>query len=287
MWALFIINAVSIFGYATFTLHPELLVRYSWSAPIYAVSFPFFARIQVLLGFFLCLKACLSTIGWRWLVYFIPAFLISFLMEFGGTSIGVPFGKYEYTGLLGWKIAEKVPLLIPVSWFCMSFCCYLLATFLLGSVRRRIFHSRPARWRASFERIGLAALLLIAWDFTLEPAMSQLTPYWVWEEAGVFVFGVAVRNLLGWLLTGLLIFACYEALNLAEHASRFQATWPTRFYLLNLFLPVGLSIAGAAWTPVLLTALVLGLCCLLSWQRGTLRRGLVVHNIRDVHDAAA
>jgi putative membrane protein len=276
MWALFAINAVSIFGYATFTLHPELLARYPWSPPIYAVSYPLFARLQILLGFWLCAQACHKAMGWRWLNYFVPAFLISFLMEFGGTSYGIPFGKYEYTGLLGWKIADKVPLLIPVSWFCMSMCCYLLAAFLTGPLRRKIFHAPANRWQSSVERVALAALLLIAWDFTLEPAMSQLTPYWVWEEAGVFVFGVAVRNLMGWLITGLLIFTSYEVMRLADRVAAFQSSWPARFYLLNLFLPVGLSVAGAAWAPVLLTAIVLGACCVFSWTRGTLRRGLLI-----------
>lgn len=278
MWALFVINAVSIFGYATFTLHPEMLARYPWSVPIYSISYPFFARIQILLGFWLCVQACHKAFGWRWLTCFVPAFLVSFLMEFGGTSYGIPFGQYEYTDLLGWKIAGKVPALIPISWFYMSISCYLLATFLVGSLRRKIFQTTNARWLLSIERVVLASLLLIAWDFTLEPAMSRLTPYWVWEEGGVFVFDVAVRNLVGWLITGLLIFSSYEVLRLADHVSAFDTFWPARFYLLNLFLPVGLSMAGSTWVPVFLTIGVLAACCGFSWMRGTLKRELLIRD---------
>jgi uncharacterized membrane protein len=275
MWALFLINAVSIFGYATFTLHPELLARYPWSPPIYAVSYPFFARIQILIGFWLCVKACHRAIGWQWLAHFAMAAIISFTMEFCGTSYGVPFGKYSYTGLLGWQIAGKVPLLIPVSWFCMSICCYLLALHILGPASRNIFRHSTSQWSGAAKRIGLATVLLIAWDFTLEPAMSQLTPYWTWEDAGVFLFGVAVRNLLGWILTGILIFASFEILRLRSHSHRFESAWPARFYLLNLFLPVGLSIAGSAWVPVILTFLLIAGCCVYAARRGTLLSGIV------------
>jgi len=275
MWALFLINAVSIFGYATFTLHPELLARYPWSPPIYAVSYPLFARIQILIGFWLCARACHRAMGWRWIAYFATAFIISFLMEFGGTSFGIPFGKYSYTGLLGWQIAGKVPLLIPVSWFCMSLCCYLLALRILGPASRNIFRGPTSPWTRSAQRVGLAAVLLIAWDFTLEPAMSQLTPYWIWEDAGVFFAGVAIRNLLGWLLTGVLIFSGFEVLRLRDESQRFDIAWPARFYLLNLFLPVGLSVAGSAWTPVLLTSFVIAGCCIYAARRGTLLTGIL------------
>jgi len=275
MWALLFINAISIFGYATFTLHPELFVRYPWSPPIYAISYPLFARLQILFCFWLCVKAAHKVLGWRWLVFFFAAFLISFSMEFGGTSYGIPFGKYSYTSLLGWQLGDKVPVLIPVSWFCMSLCCYLLATQLIGSEPKQSFGGWSRRWRFSLGRIMVASLLLVAWDFTLEPAMSQLTPYWVWEESGVFFLGVAVRNLLGWLLTGFLIFLSFESLGLGRYGQRFERSWPTKFYLLNLSLPVGLSIAGAAWSPVVLTLVNLLGLCVFGLRRGTLQLGLL------------
>jgi putative membrane protein len=275
MWTLFFINAISIFGYATFTLHPELFALYPWSPPIYAVSYPLFARMQILLCFWLCIRACYKVLAWRWLVYFAPAFLISFLMEFGGTSYGIPFGKYSYTSLLGWQLANKVPVLIPISWFCMALCCYLLATQIVGPMPRRIYQRTLSRWQFSLGRIAMASLLLVSWDFTLEPAMSQLTPYWIWEDAGVFYFGVAVRNLLGWLVTGFLIFLSFEILRLGDYGRQFGRAWPARFYLLNLFLPVGLSIAGGAWAPVILTVTTLLVYCAFGLRRGTLQLGLL------------
>ena len=273
MWALLFINAISIFGYATFTLHPELFARFPWSPPIYAISYPLFARLQILLCFWLCIQAAHKVLGWRWLAYFFSAFLISFFMEFGGTSYGIPFGKYSYTSLLGWQLGDKVPVLIPISWFCMTLCCHLLATQIIGRKPRRVFQGRLDQLRFSLGRIAVASLLLIAWDFTLEPAMSQLTPYWIWEESGVFFLGVAVRNLLGWLLTGFLIFLSFEALGLGNHGHRFERLWPIKFYFLNLFLPVGLSIAGAAWSPVILTALTLLGLYIFGLSRGTLPLG--------------
>jgi uncharacterized membrane protein len=275
MWTLFFINALSIFGYATFTLHPELFTRFPWSLPIYAVSYPLFARLQILVCFWLCIKACHKVFAWRWLVYFTPAFLISFLMEFSGTTYGIPFGKYSYTSLLGWQLGNKVPLLIPVSWFYMTVCCYLLASQIVGPLPRRNSQNTFGRWQFSIGRIAMASLLLVSWDFTLEPAMSQLTPYWIWEDAGVFFFGVAFHNLLGWLATGFLIFLSFEILRLGDYVQQFGQAWPARFYLLNLSLPVGLSIAGAAWSPVILTMMTLLACCAFGLKRGTLHLGLL------------
>jgi uncharacterized membrane protein len=155
----------------------------------------------------------------------------------------------------------------------MTLCCHLLATQIIGRKPRRVFQGRLDQLRFSLGRIAVASLLLIAWDFTLEPAMSQLTPYWIWEESGVFFLGVAVRNLLGWLLTGFLIFLSFEALGLGNYGHRFERSWPIKFYFLNLLLPVGLSIAGAAWSPVILTAFTLLGLYIFGLSRGTLPLG--------------
>ena len=45
---------------------------------------------------------------------------MSLASELLGTGLGIPFGPYSYTSLLGPKWFELVPLLIPLSWFTMS-----------------------------------------------------------------------------------------------------------------------------------------------------------------------
>jgi putative membrane protein len=50
--------------------------------------------------------------------------------------------------------------------------------------------------------IAIGSVLLTAWDFVLDPAMSQTGfPFWQFQETGAF-FGMPYRNLLGWMGTG-------------------------------------------------------------------------------------
>ena len=249
---LLIVNVVSIFGYATFALHPELLSRWPWTAEVFAVSYPLFARGQILIAAAAWIALLTRAVRLRWVLPFVAVFLISGLMEFLSTTYGVPFGKYEYTGLLGAKILGKVPWLIPLSWFFMAVPSLLLAREMLGR----------DSWTIS--RISMGAVILLSWDLSLDPAMSHLTPFWLWETPGTY-YGMPIGNLAGWFFTGVMIMAALEAMRVSEWSSRLspRATWA--FYLANLLLPFGMSVAAGLWGAVVLTlgALALGL---LIWK---------------------
>ena len=106
-----------------------------------------------------------------------------------GTGWGVPFGPYSYTSLLGPKWFDLVPLLIPLSWFTMGWACWTLAR----------------QHRSGTAAVLLATVLLVSWDLLLDPAMSKVTSYWVWGEAGSY-YGMPWMNLFGWGVTGLVLF---------------------------------------------------------------------------------
>lgn len=171
-------------------------------------------------------------------------------MELWSTSFGIPFGKYSYTSLLGWKIFGKVPFWIPVSWFFMSLASWLLAHQILGK-------NRPV-----FLKVLVGSALLLTWDFTLDPAMSQLTPFWVWEQSQNFVLHMPLRNLGGWFLTGCLIMTGYHL-----QLPRLPDLWKDKdfalkYYGANLLLPVGFAVVAGLWVPILVTVFV-GLICIL------------------------
>ena len=65
--------------------------------------------------------------GRRWLAAFATLYAISLAAELLGTSLGIPFGEYSYTPLLGIKWFGLVPLVIPLSWFFMALPSYALA----------------------------------------------------------------------------------------------------------------------------------------------------------------
>jgi len=238
------INLVSIFGFYFFLLHPENLSHFPSMLPFFSISMPLFSQLQIAAGFLVLAFGCRKVFSWTWLPWLICAFLISFTMEFCGTTWGIPFGKYSYTTLLGWKIAGQVPLLIPISWFTMALPSWMLAKQILGSR-----NSLPIRMLT-------ASVLLLTWDLTLDPAMSQLTPYWIWEQEGVFFMSMPVKNLMGWMLTGLLIMGSFEFFKITLPEDWKENHFPLKFYLTNLTLPLGIAIAGGLWMPVLATAIV-------------------------------
>ncbi|MGQ9836371.1 MAG: carotenoid biosynthesis protein [Cyanobacteriota bacterium] len=129
----------------------------------------------------------------RMLMFLIPSVGISLGSELLGTSTGIPFGDYGYLSGLGYKIAGLVPFTIPLSWFYVGLSAYLLARVVLQTQRHWLIH---------FEAIMLGALLLTAWDFVLDPAMTRgLIPFWTWFQPGPF-FGMPLQNFGGWMLTG-------------------------------------------------------------------------------------
>src|ERR1700745_1692809 len=50
-------------------------------------------------------------------IFFFAATLLSLSSELIGPGTGWPFGNYEYTAFLGYKVLGRVPFSIPLSWF--------------------------------------------------------------------------------------------------------------------------------------------------------------------------
>jgi putative membrane protein len=153
--------------------------------------------------------------------------------------------------LLGLKIGGRVPALIPVSWFLMALPAWVLAR---AALRRN---------EARAARIAVAALWLVAWDLALDPAMSFLTPYWVWAESGPY-YGMPWVNLLGWYVTGLALMAVIEAFAANAAWDRLSPRWMGAYYAAILLMPLGMVAVAGAWLAVLTTVAAVGACALLS-----------------------
>ncbi len=222
-----VLVVLSLLGYGIFSNFPNLLATFDPEATFYIWAFQGFAIINIVLGGAAVLGESYLRNGIKIMVPFGLVYAISLLAETGGTSIGVPFGKYEYTHLLGWKLFDKVPLIIPLSWFTMAWPAWVLA-------RKR---------SKGLTAVLLGSTLLVAWDLVLDPAMSGATTYWVWAEPGSY-YGMPWRNLLGWIITGLVLLAVLAKTAPEPKASVSFATYA---YLINLALPLGMSVLNGYW----------------------------------------
>ncbi|MCA9737538.1 MAG: carotenoid biosynthesis protein [Gemmatimonadota bacterium] len=243
--ALWVFAVVSAIGYGLFGLDPTRVPDHPWVQAFYRASFALFARGQVALMLVVIGIALRRAAGWRWLPGLVLVFLLSLGVELLGTTTGLPFGPYHYTGLLGWRIQGEVPALIPLSWFAM--CVPALG---LGRA------ASPGLPRVGTWVVG--AWLLTAWDLALDPAMSHLVPYWVWEVDGSW-YGMPLLNLAGWFATGLFLLAALDLAGAGRWVDALPASWLQGYYVAVLATPVTMLLVAHAWPAVAVTVMGAGL----------------------------
>jgi len=153
------------------------------------------------------------TLGWRQaLIFFAISAVVSWLFEQVGVATGLVYGPYHYTETLGLKLGH-VPLLIPIAWFMMIYPSHVMAN-VIGA-------RKPADVGGSVLRIlwlsALAAMIMTAWDLTMDPGMSSPPGQsWVWEQGGPY-FGVPLHNFIGWLVTTFVVYVSYRLVERRIH----------------------------------------------------------------------
>jgi len=265
--ALLIGHIVSMaFGLAGLLLvlpHPEFVVNLpDFGKTFFAWSMAGGGVVYMVLGMAAVAVYAYRTLGvWHWLGFMVPAISLSLCSELLGTSTGFPFGHYRYLSGLGYKIAGLVPFTIPLSWFYLGFSAYLI-------VRMGLKQTPLATWLQEFGAIAFGSLLLMSWDFVLDPAMSQTAvPFWIWEQAGAF-FGMPYQNFAGWFGTGAVFMTLatllwrVKPLTLSEE----QPGLPLAIYLSNFAFATLMSVGAAIYPPIIL-GLILGVLPALFFYR--------------------
>ena len=111
----------SAFAFSTFLIppYPEWLQTPA-NQKVMVMGFRYGGATTVTLGAIAGIAFLAHVIGLR---RALPVFAVSlglaFLSEYAGTVTDYPFGAYEYTDQLGYKILGRVPFNIPTSWFYM------------------------------------------------------------------------------------------------------------------------------------------------------------------------
>jgi putative membrane protein len=217
----------SLLGYGIFTSRPDLLAAFDPQARFFTWAFYGFAVGNMLFGGLAACAYALARDRLPALWAILAVYAVSLASELAGTTYGIPFGAYSYTSLLGIQWFDRVPVLIPLSWFTVSWACWILA--------RQVSAGMPA--------VLFATALLVAWDLLLDPAMSRVTSYWIWGESGAY-YGMPWMNLVGWAVTGLVLLWIIGRL-----APQPRGEWrlAAGIYAVNFALPFGFCVLNRYW----------------------------------------
>ena len=148
------------------------------------------------------------TLGWRRAVLFLAVTCATgFIFEFVGVKTGVLFGAYIYTGVLGPKILDTVPFIIPPAYFMMLYPSYIITNLILDARPEAREHTVGRMIAAAV----LMALVMTAWDLSNDPLMADEVKAWLWLDGGPY-FGIPVRNFYGWIAVSMTICFGYRFL---------------------------------------------------------------------------
>jgi uncharacterized membrane protein len=150
----------------------------------------------------------LYTLGWRRAsLFFAVTCATGFLFEFAGVKTGALFGRYVYTSVLGPKLLDTVPIVIPPAYFMMLYPSYIIANLILDARPEAREHSLLRLIAATV----LTALVMTAWDLSNDPLMADEVKAWLWLDGGPY-FGIPVRNFYGWIAVSITICFSYRFL---------------------------------------------------------------------------
>ena len=146
----------------------------------------------------------------------LTALLLSLAAEWLGASAGWIFGSYEYSDLLGYRIAGQVPVFIPLAWYVLAY---------LSDAMTEMALPRSAGVAA---RVLFAALALTSWDFLFDPICVAFGA-WSWVGGGAYFGSIPIGNFIGWYGVSATIFATYYWLRGPHRDERMLADDPLRY----------------------------------------------------------
>jgi uncharacterized membrane protein len=255
VWGLLAFTVVALIGYGVFGMNPGLIPRSLLN--FWRISFGFFAQFHILVGGLALAVALFRWSGVRWIPALLAVYVLSFAAESLGTGWGIPFGLYEYTSYLGTRLGDRVPWVIPLSWFLMVLPSWVLA--------RATF---PVTGKAA-ARILFAAVILTLWDVALDPAMAYQPPfYWRWIDSGPY-YGMPLINLVGWVGVGVVLMIALEVLGVRKWGARIPTEWAAWYWGITVLMPFGLLVLKGLWGAVAATVLGCGAAWVFHrWWRG-------------------
>lgn len=239
------------------------------NATVMRLAWKFSGPTYVVLGALAALLHAAGRLGaGRALTIFAVGSVVSLASELAGTGTGFPFGEYQYTPLLGYRILGLVPFPIPISWFYMIYGCLAICGRLLAAS-----DDNATRWRWA----AVAGLILVAWDVSMDPAMVKTT-HWLWGSGQQFrdmgfppwlvaffsrdiFYGMPLSNWFGWYLTGTLIARLMLAVVPPRQWTNEVSPnpMPIWIYATNGIMPIVLCVRDQLWWAAVLGTLAMAI----------------------------
>lgn len=185
-------------------------------------------------------------------IFVIPALLVcGFVLEYVGVKTSFPFGSYSYSEILQPQILN-VPIAISISWVVV-----VVSSFLIVSSVKSI---------NSFSMVVYSAILVLGFDFMLEPFASFVNSFWIWSHAAV-----PVQNYISWFIVGIL-FSYFLKLLLKENTVRGNksgiiSNTPLIIYLINVLQFTVINFANGFLVMTLFGLLLISLTLTIIYRK--------------------
>jgi putative membrane protein len=101
--------------------------------------------------------------------------------------------------VLGPRIGQ-VPVVVPIGWFMMIYNSSVIVNLIAEG--KPVATIAKGWWIAAMAL--LTALVMTAWDLTLDPYMVIQAKAWIWRDGGAY-FGIPFANYLSWVETVFMI----------------------------------------------------------------------------------
>ncbi len=100
---------------------------------------------------------------------------VASISETLGLRTGFPFGHYHFTSLMGPKLLQ-MPILLVLAYLGIGYCSWVLALLILRN------QGKPLMGAGVITLPLLAALIMMAWDLSMDPIWSTLDRAWIWQR---------------------------------------------------------------------------------------------------------
>jgi uncharacterized membrane protein len=211
---------------------------------------------------FVVVHASLSN-GWRgFCVYFAVSIAVGFAFEASSIATGFPFGFYMHNTAPGPRLLN-VPLSVALGYVFLGWFGWTLGCLIARQ------HPSDAGGINRFITPVIASFVLAGYDFAYDPIGSTVLDQYTYRYPSG-LFGVPLKNFLGWLLTGWTIFQLFALVEKRFPPS--PAAKRSDFWLL----PCLIWFALALQYPVMFA----------TAPEGSVTRGVRTFVIADIYEAA-